>query len=285
MREILVVWESGRTSDRLLGKANLLAKHTGAKVRIVLFVHAADNRKKKDEKATSLNDKLENGIDAQFDAGVEVSTQLVDCQDMVDWVCQATKEHPIDLVIKSRHQSGGQEYSPQDWKLIRQLTCPLLILCPTRSKKSHACIMATLDIKSTSALQKQINHQVLATASEWAQCHGYPLHVTYVLPIAKALEELVIVEPSDVLHKKGAAAAKKMQQLIREEGVAVAGSHISAGNPSVEIASVASKVKASLVVMGSVGRKGLKGLLLGNTAEKIICNLHTDLLVVKPAND
>ena len=51
--------------------------------------------------------------------------------------------------------------------------------------------------------------------------------------------------------------------------------------PSKEIPSVAKKVKADLVVLGNVGRTGLKGLVIGNTAEKILQRLAVDVLLVK----
>ena len=37
-----------------------------------------------------------------------------------------------------------------------------------------------------------------------------------------------------------------------------------------------------LVVMGSVGRSGLSGMLIGNTAERILRKLPCSVLVVKP---
>lgn len=42
--------------------------------------------------------------------------------------------------------------------------------------------------------------------------------------------------------------------------------------------------EVDLTVMGSVGRSGVGGLLLGNTAEKVLRHSNSSLLVVKPAN-
>ncbi len=39
-----------------------------------------------------------------------------------------------------------------------------------------------------------------------------------------------------------------------------------------------------LTIMGTVGRSGMSGLLLGNTAEKVLRHSYSSLLVVKPAN-
>jgi nucleotide-binding universal stress UspA family protein len=39
---------------------------------------------------------------------------------------------------------------------------------------------------------------------------------------------------------------------------------------------------ADLLVMGSVSRGGIAGLLLGNTAERLLDRVHCSLLTIKP---
>ena len=41
------------------------------------------------------------------------------------------------------------------------------------------------------------------------------------------------------------------------------------------------KLKANIVVLGNVGRTGIKGLIVGNTAEKMLNRLAVDALIVK----
>jgi len=47
------------------------------------------------------------------------------------------------------------------------------------------------------------------------------------------------------------------------------------------ITSVAAKQRAQVVVMGTVGRRGVRARLLGNTAEKVLRHLRTDVLALK----
>ena len=49
------------------------------------------------------------------------------------------------------------------------------------------------------------------------------------------------------------------------------------------VVSQAAKVGAQIVVMGTVGRTGVKARLMGNTAEKVLGHLKTDVLAIKPA--
>ena len=41
---------------------------------------------------------------------------------------------------------------------------------------------------------------------------------------------------------------------------------------------------AQILVMGAISRSGLKGLLIGNTAERMLDRLGCDILIVKPAD-
>jgi len=46
----------------------------------------------------------------------------------------------------------------------------------------------------------------------------------------------------------------------------------------------AEKNKTDLIVMGTVGGSGLSGMLIGNTAEKVIAPINCSILTVKPEN-
>ncbi|HKJ72861.1 MAG TPA: universal stress protein, partial [Alphaproteobacteria bacterium] len=48
------------------------------------------------------------------------------------------------------------------------------------------------------------------------------------------------------------------------------------------IPEVVEELHADLVVMGTVGRTGIPGLLIGNTAETILYALPSSVLAIKP---
>jgi len=58
--------------------------------------------------------------------------------------------------------------------------------------------------------------------------------------------------------------------------------HVVQGNPRSELAELANKVGADLVVMGTVARTGISGLLIGNTADAILSQLNCAVLAFKP---
>jgi len=58
--------------------------------------------------------------------------------------------------------------------------------------------------------------------------------------------------------------------------------HLLEGTPWKEIQRLTKQLAADLIVMGNVGRSGIKGVLLGNTAEKVLDTCDCSILTVKP---
>ena len=80
-------------------------------------------------------------------------------------------------------------------------------------------------------------------------------------------------------------AKEKMQKLLARFDMSSVTSHITAGPPDRTIPHQANELNSDLVIIGSVGREGVIGFLLGNTAEKVLHHLRTDCLIIKQAKD
>lgn len=60
--------------------------------------------------------------------------------------------------------------------------------------------------------------------------------------------------------------------------------HLSTGTPWQEVARLSRHLSVDLIAIGTVGRNGIPGLLLGNTAEKVLSTCDCSILAVKPDN-
>ena len=60
--------------------------------------------------------------------------------------------------------------------------------------------------------------------------------------------------------------------------------HLTWGTPWQEVNRLAQHLNIDLIALGTVGRSGLKGVLLGNTAERILDICDCSILAVKPAD-
>ncbi len=58
--------------------------------------------------------------------------------------------------------------------------------------------------------------------------------------------------------------------------------HLIEGDPKREISKFVNKKNIDLLVMGTVGRSGIPGLFIGNTAEIILNKINCSLLTIKP---
>jgi universal stress protein E len=61
-----------------------------------------------------------------------------------------------------------------------------------------------------------------------------------------------------------------------------AGVHVGLTSPTQAVLEGVAKLRPGLVVMGTVSRSGIPGLLMGNTAERLIDRIDCALLTVKP---
>ncbi len=59
--------------------------------------------------------------------------------------------------------------------------------------------------------------------------------------------------------------------------------HLDWGSPWRDMCQLASTLQADLIVIGNVGRRGVQGLLLGNTADRILSHCKASVLAVKAA--
>jgi nucleotide-binding universal stress UspA family protein len=112
--------------------------------------------------------------------------------------------------------------------------------------------------------------------SEVHLLHCYQIHPAAVSPYG-------IVIPENFEHDVRMAALRRLAEW--REKVAAAGckvqEHISAHFPTEEIAAVAEKIGADLIVMGTRGLSGIKHVLLGSVAERTIRAAPCPVLTVR----
>jgi universal stress protein E len=58
--------------------------------------------------------------------------------------------------------------------------------------------------------------------------------------------------------------------------------HLVGRHPTDAIVEVARETGSGIVVMGAMSRSGLRRLVIGNTAERVLDQLACDVLIVKP---
>jgi len=276
---MLVVADQDCNDTQALEKANQVAKMFESTVVVVAFVDRIEDK----DTALDHEQTLKQQLVEVFDENIDVSLHIAVTSDIATWVKQYVNDFGFDLVIKTGNRSEKLFYTPTDWQLIRQLDCALLITS-TNKWRAKSSILASVDVSDDNDRQAVMNDQVLAEAELWAKTQDHELNVVYSVPVPTASLELDIVEMDEVKRQRFPKAKESLASLLGRNQLAEVNTHIEFGAADKRIPSVANKIKADLVVMGSVGRKGINGFLLGNTAEKVMRNLRTDVLIIKPNN-
>ena len=122
------------------------------------------------------------------------------------------------------------------------------------------------------------------TAMETAKRDGAELILLYVLePLSGLSEETHVARRIPVLEAAEAAARKALAGLqVRAKKAGVPTNEVVIqGWPPEQIARLAKTRGADLIVMGTRGRTGLKKLLLGSVAERVVAIAPCPVLTVR----
>jgi len=248
---------------------------------IIQFVKPnKDSSAPQKEEIEALQNLLAQNVERIFEGATQVNSDVVVSDNIADWVANYCDDTAVDLVIKAGHRSESLFHTPCDFKLIRQIHCPILIATNTQWK-SRANTLLAIDLSREDDLHQQLNTSILNWGDKLSKITHNPLHAVYSIPIAKPLLELEVVNKEEVILKKGPAAKENMQKLLAKYDMESVTSHIVAGPADKTLPHEANVLKSDLVVIGYVDHDGLGKLFAGNTAEKVLHHLRTDCLIVK----
>jgi universal stress protein E len=287
-------------NDQLEGMAGALAKaamiehYTGAEIRAltVLYDGVAEEPPEvlPDAQRTQLIEALKAAerqglrqIAAQHRSRVaELDTQVLWSKTAKDAILTATAQAGAELLIKpvsEHHPVADYLHAPLDWMLMREAPCAVLVSRrPTWS--APTCVLAAIDVTDVEHLA--LTREILTTARTMAEVLGVALHVAIAYPsLGQSVNDLQVAMDyagikADMRDNRARAAQHWIDELQLEASV-----HLLEGKPAVVIPELANDLDATVTVVGTAARKGLRKLLIGNTAEDMIGRIRGDILTVR----
>jgi nucleotide-binding universal stress UspA family protein len=155
-------------------------------------------------------------------------------------------------------------------RVVHGAHCPVLAVHPEDLGKHRAIrtILVPTDFSQDADLAIHAAHRLLATMEQDARLillHAYNLPIEYTAygPIPTSI---------NFLEDKGLEAERRLYELaqtLRREGLTVE-TVSREGDPAHVIAEEAQERGADLIAMGTRGESGLRHLLLGSTAERVV---------------
>jgi nucleotide-binding universal stress UspA family protein len=174
-----------------------------------------------------------------------------------------------------------------DMHLLRKCPCPVFILKP-RKKIAHPHVLATLDVDDSDRKGEALNRLILDHAAAITGFEEGSLDLLHAwnLPFEQNMrreEKVRNIKTVDLLLKDARKRKQqKLQTFAKRWEVLEPRIHLVKGFPQEVIPRFARDHGIDLVVMGTVGRTGIKGFFMGNTAEKILRSLNCSVLAIKP---
>ena len=220
-------------------------------------------------------------------AGVNCQTEMLRGVAHVEIIRKAIKDNH-DIVFKTMlgdNQNTNTTFGFVAKKLLRKLPGTLFLVHPECNDIER--VVLTLAPNVTRDEDHVFSQSIASTAHSWAQ-HSQAdllaLHVWNVYGEAMMSERLQESELYKYLDNERKAASDFMDialdklslDIPKEQAILIE------GEPDVIIPNFATNPVNDLIVMGSVARAGVRGLLLGNTAESILEKVSCSIMVVKP---
>jgi nucleotide-binding universal stress UspA family protein len=164
-------------------------------------------------------------------------------------------------------------------RLARHCPAPVWVV-RTESTQPLKRILVATDFSAASSAALQ----VAAMLAQKSNAELDLLHVYDALALAEMAPAGTLIDPNprDELRE---TAEKNLDELLRIHCSAIPTKvrRVAWGLPWEVIRKQARRGAVDLIVVGSIGRSGLAGMLMGNTAEKVLRLVDRDVLVVKPA--
>lgn len=203
-----------------------------------------------------------------------------------------------ELVIKTAEDPAWSSrlFGSVDLHLLRKCPCPLWLL-RADGAVPYRTVLAAIDVArgSLDGTTAALNREILDLAANLAIAEGASLHLVHVWDApAESLLRLFGNRPEDSLRY--AEGERERHRAGLDEALAWLAAHFGhagtrwlkpeahllRGDPRQLIPALAAEIAADVLVMGTVGRTGVSGLLIGNTAEAILDQLACALLALKP---
>ena len=304
---ILFTVTSDEDVSASFAKAVSLASNNQAKLTVAGVIDASDEAK---EHATSGRSPLlevmveskQNQLDELITDisldDIQVETKILIGFGFIE-IIREVINFERDLVIKSLESTesiGQRFFGSMDMKLLRKCPCPVWLI---KSSQQHGFreILVGLDYQPDNDTVDELNMQLLQMASSLALAEFSELHIVHAWDFAHELfyrssrsgnsteevEKMIAEEEdirrqwlTDLVDKHCSTVGKEAGEYLKPQ------IHLIKGNPKVVVPECAREIGAELVVVGTVCRTGIPGLIIGNTVEEILNQIDSSVLTVKP---
>lgn len=274
------------SSHHALEQAVLVARRTDACLTLIHVVEVSDKARDKilnepdspgHQRYLELQGILEGMADSARKSGLpEVKTDILFGKAWTTLIREAASRG-VDLLMAGSARRGPvleSLFGSTTLKLVRKCPCPVWVTKPPGCSKLNSVLVAH-DL--TAVGSRALRWGVAAAQQNEAELHI--LHALEPNDFHRFMESV----PSRVVQERVNKAKKLIEAEVEELALKVPPKvTVTVGSPQVEIHNYLRDNSIELLVMGTLARTGIAGVITGNTAETLLPWVRCSLIALKP---
>lgn len=212
--------------------------------------------------------------------GLRVTVNVVWDYPLDEAIVKHVTAHPPWLVAKDTHHHNVLQrtlLSNTDWNLIRDCPVPLWLVKP-REIAERPVVLAAIDPVHEHDKPAQLDDAIYKFGADLCARTNGTLHLVHAIATPLGVEL-----PANVRALVAAEHQRALETFLTTHPVPGDRVHAIEGLAHQCLQHAAADQRADLLVMGAVARRGLKKVLIGSTAARVLDRLPCDLLIIRPA--
>ena len=294
---LYVVGHGGAEEQLTASRVQALARDNNARVEIVHilekkitdFFTGFGGRNSQDYSKIA-REQLQENLDVMQRSsswiGIAVSSRVVEGRDFIAIIQKVLKDKH-DLVILAGLDNPDRKQLVM--RLFRKCPCPVWVIRSSRGN-DFKYVLAALDLSNDREENRLLNRKIIELADSMAIREGAEAHYVHALslefegmmrgPRFNIGDDEIRAMKQD-MHD---ASEQTLKKLFAETGISADPGriHLKEGETSEVIQKTIANLTIDILVMGTVARSGVPGLLIGNKAEKVLSRVACTVLAVKP---
>ena len=305
-KNILVVCEDPESDEALFKRAALIAKSNAAEICVASTLeeeagelssllsglpgaHSHDAELALVDHRRNQLERTATGFERE---GIATTIRVMQGTPFIEIIKQVFRgEH--DLVLKTaagRRDGYRRLFASVDLHLLRKCPCPVWIMQPSM-RLAYDRILAAIDPDPDDTNRDAISRLVMDLATSLKAIDKGTLHVLHAWRLygedamrGSAMTKIPKAQIDAMAEEQRVKCQRRLDLLLESYSGRLGHSqvHLVKGEPAEVVPAFAREQDVDVVVMGTVGQTGVKGLLIGNTAESVLNEVTCSVLAVKP---
>lgn len=227
--------------------------------------------------------RLSEFIEQELPGDLQPARMVVDGVPF-DEIAKAARTWEADLIVIATHGYTGLKHvllGSTAERVVRHAPCPVLVV-RGRGKRGVKTAFSPDKVRSILAPVDFSEPSLDALPHALALARKYEAQLT-LLHVLQPLHPDLLIDTTQSQRDARVAAHERLTKLAdaTKKAWPRTGRELRAGQPVATITALARRTNADVIVMGTHGRTGIKGALIGSVAERVVRHAPCPVLVVR----